>query len=199
MPQIPIQKFADEIAAIPVAEFTHDRVLRFVRENVVDASSLTPYLWFSEEHYTRNLILKTDLFELIAVCWEVGQKSAIHNHRDQNCWMAIPYGRLQVHNFSLIKKDPSSGFCELRSSGQIEINPTNPTEVDPEEPIHQVLNLPSFQSKAISLHVYSRPFNTCEVYDLKEKRYTDVPLVNTSEFGKITDHSLRCQRVELSG
>jgi cysteine dioxygenase len=198
MTRIPIQKFADKLAAIPASDFTHDRVLRFVRENVVETDSLGPYLWFSEEHYTRNLILKTDIFELLAICWEVGQKSAIHNHRDQNCWMAIPYGRLQVHNFALIQKEPSTKFCELRSSGQMEINPNNPTEVDPEEPIHQVLNLPSFGSKAISPHIYSRPFDTCEVYDLKEKSYSDVPLINTSEYGEIIDHSVRCQRISLS-
>jgi cysteine dioxygenase len=196
--KVPIQKFADDLAAIDAAEFTHERVLSFLRSNVVEAQSLAPYLWFSEEHYTRNLIRKTDMFELIAICWEVGQKSAIHNHRDQNCWMAIPYGRLQVHNFTLVKKEPSTGFCELRSSGQLEINPEHPTEVDPEEPIHQVLNLPAFQSKAISLHVYSRPFDTCEVYDLKEKRYSDMPLINTSEYGELVDRSLSCRRISLS-
>ena len=55
--------------------------------------------------------------------------------------------------------------------------------MDPEEPIHQVLNPASFASRAVTLHIYSKPFDTCEVYDLKEKRYQDVLLVNTSEFG----------------
>jgi cysteine dioxygenase type I len=195
--RVSIEDFAKRLAAIPESEFTHDNVLQFTRNNVVDCGSLNPYLWFSDDHYTRNLILKTDLFELIAICWEIGQKSAIHNHRDQNCWMAIPYGKLQVHNFSLVQKNSSTGFCELRSSGQILIDPENPTEVDPEEPIHQVLNLPAFASKAVSLHIYSRPFDSCEVYDLKEKRYQDVPLINTTEYGKLVDSSLRCQRFSL--
>ncbi len=195
--RVSIEDFAKRLAAIPEAEFTHNNVLKFVRNNVVDPGSLSQYLWFSNDHYTRNLILKTDLFELIAICWEVGQKSPIHNHRDQNCWMAIPYGKLQVHNFALIQKEASTGFCELRSSGQILIDPENPTEVDPEEPIHQVLNLSSFASKAVSLHIYSRPFDSCEVYDLKEKRYEDVPLVNTTEYGKLVDSSLRCQLFSL--
>jgi predicted metal-dependent enzyme (double-stranded beta helix superfamily) len=195
--RVSIDDFAKRLAEIPQAEFTHSKVLQFTRSNVVDCESLNPYLWFSDDHYTRNLILKTDLFELIAICWEVGQKSPIHNHRDQNCWMAIPYGKLQVHNFALVQKNSSTGFCELRSSGQILIDPENPTEVDPEEPIHQVLNLSSFGSKAVSLHIYSRPFDSCEVYDLKEKRYQDVPLINTTEYGKLVDNSLRCQKFSL--
>jgi cysteine dioxygenase len=180
---VTIDEFAKRLASIPEAEFTHESVLQFLRENRVDKSTLTPYLYFSPEHYTRNLILRTDLFELIAICWDIGQKSPIHNHRDQRCWMGMPYGKLQIHNFALIKKDQSRHFCELRSNGQLTIDPASPTEVDPQEPIHQVLNLSQFNSRAVSLHIYSRPFDTCEVYDLKTKTYEDVPLINTSEYG----------------
>jgi hypothetical protein len=35
----------------------------------------------------------------------------------------------------------------------------------------------------VTLHIYSRPFDTCEVYDLKARPYDDVRLVNTSEYG----------------
>lgn len=189
---IAINEFARRLAAIPEQEFTHEKILDFLQRNPVERSSLAQYLYFAEDHYTRNLIHKTELFELIAVCWDIGQKSPIHNHRDQNCWMAVPHGKLQVHNFKLIQKDPGTKFCELRSSGQIVMDPDHPQEVDPSEPIHQVLNLPSFHSRAVSLHIYSRPFDTCEVYDLKEKCYEDVPLINTSEYGVLkTDRPLQ--------
>jgi hypothetical protein len=35
----------------------------------------------------------------MTICWEIGQASRIHNHRDQNCWMSAPIGRLKVQNF----------------------------------------------------------------------------------------------------
>lgn len=178
-----IQDFATELAAIPEQEFTHQSVLDFLRSHRVDAASLAPYLYFSREHYTRHLIHRTELFELLAICWESGQKSAIHNHRDQSCWMATAYGTVQVLNFKLIRKDAANGFCELRPDSHFLITPDSPQEVDPDEPIHQVLNPASFASRAVTLHVYSRPFDTCEVYDLAAKRYKDVSLVNTSEFG----------------
>lgn len=178
-----IHNFAEKLSAISDEDFTHQNVLTFLRSHPVDPASLSPYLYFSSEHYTRNLIHKTPLFELLAICWDSGQKSVIHNHRDQKCWMAMPYGRLMVHNFQLIKKDASRSFCELKSSTQFELSPDSPGEVDPEEPIHQVLNLPSYNSRAVSLHIYSRPFDTCEVYDLKAKTYSDVVLVNTTEYG----------------
>jgi len=180
---VSIQDFSERLAAISEDKFTHQGVLEFLRGNRVDVATLEPCLCFSHEHYTRNLIHRTPLFELIAICWESGQKSPVHNHRDQRCWMAVAFGKVMVHNFKLVRKDPATGFCELKSSTQFLIEPNSPQEVDPEEPIHQVLNLPSFASRAVTLHVYSRPFDTCEVYDLKARRYQDVPLANTSEYG----------------
>src|SRR2546425_6180781 len=110
--------------------------------------------------------------------------------------MATAYGRVQVHNFKLVGKDPSTGFCELAPHTHFVITPDSPQEVDPEEPIHQVLNPSSFGSRAVTLHIYSKPFDTCEVYDLKEKRYQDVALVNTSEFGRLKS-GLKIERITL--
>jgi len=180
---IPIQEFSANLSAIPESEFTHAGILAFLRNHRIDPATLEPYLFYSRERYTRNLIHKTDLFELLAICWECGQNSAIHNHRDQCCWMATALGKVQVHNFRLIRKDPKTRFCELESSSHFLITPDSPQEVDPEEPIHQVVNPVSFGSRAVTLHIYSKPFDTCEVYDLKEKQYCDVALVNTSEYG----------------
>ncbi len=180
-----IQNFTAGLAAIPEREFTHENVLEFMRKNRVDCSSLEPYTYFSASHYTRNLVFRSDVFELLAICWESGQKSAIHNHRDQSCWMAMAYGKVQVHNFELIRKDPATHFCLLRSSSRFLIETDRPQEVDPEEPIHQVLNLASFGARAVTLHVYSKPYDSCEVYDLKAKRYDDVKLSNTTEYGVV--------------
>jgi hypothetical protein len=193
---VSIEDFSRRLAAIPAKDFTHEGVMEFLRRNRVDPDSLAPHLYFCREHYTRNLIQRTPLYELIAICWESGQKSAIHNHRDQSCWMATAYGKVQVHNFKLIRKDPSTGYCELESSGQFLIEPDSPQEVDPEEPIHQVLNLPSFGSRAVTLHVYSRPFDTCEIYDLRNKHYEGVRLSNTSEFG-VLKMDLQVEKVHL--
>lgn len=180
---IAISRFADQLSEIPESDFTHQGILDFLKDHPIDMTSMGEYLYFAPDHYTRNLIRKTELFELIAICWEVGQKSPIHNHRDQNCWMAVPYGKLQVHDFAVVRKVEASGYCALKSSRTFLIEPGSPAEVDPSEPVHQVLNPASFRSRAVSLHIYSRPFDTCEVYELKGKSYQEVQLVNTSEYG----------------
>jgi len=55
-----------------------------VRASPVDPKSIDSYLLWDRQHYTRNLIDKTSLYELIAICWDIGQGSSIHNHKDQN-------------------------------------------------------------------------------------------------------------------
>jgi cysteine dioxygenase len=193
---VPIEEFANGLASIPETQFTDQAVLDTLRRNRVDVLSLAPYLYFSGERYTRNLIHRTPLFELIAICWENGQRSAIHNHRDQRCWMAMAYGKVRVQNFRLVQKGADTGFCELEASTQFVIDLDSPQEVDPVEPIHQVVNPHSFGSRAVTLHVYSRPFDTCEVYDLKTKRYEDVKLVNATEYG-VVKTAMKLEKVTL--
>src|SRR5579863_7564896 len=108
-----IQELAAGLSAIPDAEFTHEGVLSYLRRHPVNPASLDRYLYFCAEHYTRHLIHRTPLFELLAICWDSGQRSAIHNHRGQRCWMAIAYGKVQVQNFRLVSKDASRHYCEL--------------------------------------------------------------------------------------
>jgi cysteine dioxygenase len=53
------------------------------------------------------------------------------------------------------------------------------------EPVHEVMNLAEFNQRAVSIHIYSKPFDTCEVYYLDKDAYADVPLFFTSEYGKL--------------
>src|SRR5207237_8489012 len=73
-------------------------LLSLLTSTPVAPDTLVRYSAWDRQHYTRNLIDKTPLYELVAICWEVGKASSVHNHRDQNCWMAVPIGRLLVDN-----------------------------------------------------------------------------------------------------
>ncbi|MGB8592889.1 MAG: cysteine dioxygenase family protein [Candidatus Acidiferrales bacterium] len=181
-----IDEWVKKLAAIPEREFTIPRVESFVQEHHASAESLEPYLFYARSHYTRNLIYKCDLFEIIAICWESGQVSRIHNHRDQNCWMAVPVGKLRVQNFRVEQQNKQSGTCRLVPSNFYDMDADHPGVVQPEEPVHQVLNLPEFGGRAATLHIYSRPYSSCEIYSLDKGVYSDVPLHYSSEYGKLS-------------
>ena len=186
--QISIQDFVAELHKFPASAFEHTgEVLAFLQRTSASPESLAPYLNWDRQHYTRNLIDKTPLYELIAICWEVGQVSSVHNHRDQNCWMAVPIGRLQVENFHLVSQDVDRGCCELAPTETVEMNPTQPCAVDPADPVHRVVNPKQFGERAVSLHIYSRPFDTCVVYSPEQGTCGVIKLHYTTMFGKAGD------------
>jgi cysteine dioxygenase len=183
--QIPIQDFVAELRKFPEPAFDQTRRLhKFLQDVPVNPDSLSSYLTWDRQHYTRNLIDKTPLYELVAICWEVGQASSIHNHRDQNCWMAVPLGRLLVENFHVVQQDIAQGKSTIEPTDTVEMNAAHPCAVDPLEPVHRVFNPREFNQRAVSLHVYSRPFDTCVVYSAEQGTCGEIKLHYTTEYGK---------------
>jgi cysteine dioxygenase len=182
---VPIQTLVEGLRRLPESAFDKtETVRRFLQDTPVASDTLTPYLTWDRQHYTRNLIDRTPLYELMAICWEVGQISSVHNHRDQNCWMAVPLGRLLVENFHLVEQDLDSGQCRLEPLNTVEMNIAQPCAVDPADPVHRVINPKEFNQRAVSLHVYSRPFDTCVVYSPEQGTCGEIRLHFNTEYGK---------------
>ncbi len=181
-----IDEWVKKLSAIPEKNFSIPAVFEFTARNAIQPETLQPYMYYAKSHYTRNLIHKSELFEVLAICWNVGQVSRIHNHRDQNCWMVTPVGRLRVQNFRVENRDAAHGQCKLVPTDAYDMDPTHPAVVQPEEPVHQVLNLPEFNQQATSVHIYSYPYASCEVYSIDKGAYSDVPLHYSSEYGKLS-------------
>jgi len=183
--QISIEHFVAELRKFPESAFDQTgQIHKFLRDTPLNPDSLAPYLTWDRQHYTRNLIDKTPLYELIAICWEVGQISSVHNHKDQNCWMAVPIGRLLVENFHVIHQNLAAGKSTIKATETIEMNISHPCAVDPLEPVHRVLNPREFNQRAVSVHVYSRPFDTCVVYSPEQGTCGEIELHYTTEYGK---------------
>jgi cysteine dioxygenase len=180
-----IDDFVAGLRGIGEARFSRQTVLAEFGRVVLDPSSLERYMFFCATHYTRNLIYRDDLFEVLALCWEKGQGSAIHNHRDQECWMGVPVGKLAVQNYRVLAFDEEAMTSRLAPSSTYVIDPTHPAAVDPTEPVHAVLNSAEFDRRAVSVHVYSRPFDSCLVYQLESGRCWNAPLDYTSRHGEL--------------
>jgi cysteine dioxygenase len=181
---VPVSDLVAALRRFPADAFDHtSELLAFLRDHPVAPETLAPYLNWNQQHYTRNLIDKTPLYELIAICWEVGQGSSIHNHRDQNCWMAVPIGKLLVQNYHVLSQEIVAGTCHIEPADIVEMNPAQPCAVNPQEPVHRVYNPRDFNQRAVSLHVYSRPFDTCIVYSAEQGTCGEIKLHYNTEFG----------------
>jgi len=180
---IGIDEFVEGLKNLPV--FAPADVFAYIQKHPVAPESLRRYLFFSPASYTRNLIFKNDWFELLALCWDIGQSSRIHNHCGQQCWMAVPIGKLKVQNYSVEEQDPKTKRCRLAVSTSYWMTPDSPAQVDQNEPVHAVVNLAESRARAVSLHIYSNPIDSCEVYSLETGTYRDVPLHYTSQYGRL--------------
>ena len=182
---VSVEKLIDGLCSISDEEFTCDNVYRFLGKNPVDVDSIARYFYWSDNFYTRNLIYKDARFEMMAICWEKGQVSRIHNHADQKCWMMVATGKLRGQNFRAVETDEAKGYCKLVETDRFDLSDCLAAKVELEEPIHQVLNLPEFDERAVSLHIYSKPYDTCLSYCRQTDTFKEVPLFYTSIDGKL--------------
>ncbi|MAF64552.1 MAG: hypothetical protein CMJ84_02680 [Planctomycetes bacterium] len=113
---------------------------------------------FVEGGYTRNLLFRDERYELLALCWSPGQESPIHNHMGQRCWMGVLEGRIEE-----VQYQPPTGEGPLVEKGLRVFEPGQVAFITDEIGLHLVR--PADGSPAVSLHLYSRPFEFCRGYD----------------------------------
>ena len=191
MKKVKISNLIGDLRSVPDAEFECDNIYQLLASNPVDISTIEPFLFWSEKFYTRNLIYKDERFEMMALCWERGQVSRVHNHADQRCWMTVPVGKLRGQNFAVAEMDEDRGYCKLTETDRFDLSDCLAAKVELEQPIHQILNLAEFDERAISLHIYSKPFDSCISYCRDTDTFKQVPLFYTSIDGRL------CENVRL--
>lgn len=169
------------------ASFTCQNVYDYLGSTPVDTDSIQRYLHWSPKFYTRNLVYKDDRFEVMAICWESGQVSRVHNHSDQKCWMTVPTGRLRGQNFAVAEMDEARGHCRLVETDSFELSDCLAAKVELEEPIHQILNLAEYDQRAVSIHIYSKPYDKCLSYCRVTDTFSEVQLSYTSIDGRLCD------------
>ncbi|MEJ7700055.1 MAG: cysteine dioxygenase family protein [Pyrinomonadaceae bacterium] len=185
MKTVRVENLIKGLCDISDADFTCDNVYQFLARNPIDVDTIAPYFFWSKNFYTRNLIYKDERFELMALCWDKGQVSRIHNHADQMCWMTVPVGKLRGQNFRILEIEEANGFCKLQETDQFDLSDCLAAKVELEEPVHQILNLSEFDERAVSLHIYSKPFEKCLSYCRETDRFAEVSLYYTSVRGKL--------------
>lgn len=126
---------------------------------------LKDYTFWNKLSYTRNLISKTESFELFVCCWEPGQASRLHDLNGQSGWIKVISGDLTFSTGSLEDGQPKLGKQEVLSEGEMYV--------------HNKSKMYSIQNqtgkRAISLHLYSLPIT---YYKVLNGSGTDVQNLN---------------------
>jgi cysteine dioxygenase len=178
---------------------TKELVRQFVDATRLPPEELKQYTFFRDEYYTRNLIYKDDLFEVMTICWKPGQKTAIHTHNGQLGWMSVSQGDVAVHNYRYLTCNAPEnqnviGIDCLGGATHIELERLATEHcshnggiitVDKLQTIHQIENQDRASSGCISLHIYSKPFDSCVAFDLEKHRCYRRTLSYFSQYGKV--------------
>lgn len=176
-PSVGMSEFVEKLNKFSYKNFPEDEIYKMLQNNPFPIELLEPYIFYSDIRYTRNLIHKAPDFELILMCWNAGQYSAIHGHEGQKCWMRVEKGALEFTDY---QEEPGSSSKMLK---KINVKTGKFGFIDGPALIHKVANTSGNQ--AISLHIYASPFDQCDIYDLDLNQKKKLPLGYHSIHGKL--------------
>lgn len=179
--EISIESFLTDVNDIRRQGFATEAIHAYLRETLIEPASLQRYILFRPDRYTRNLVYKDDAFELLVICWNVGQHAPVHGHEGERCWSRVEQGKLFFCNYREVSENPlivqqiTEPYCGDRG------------HLDGPADIHKVENPSSLREPAVSLHLYSHPYDQCDIYDLAKNEKRQVRLCYDSLYGKLID------------
>ncbi len=145
---------------------------RIIRSFNLPISSFESFCSWSNESYTRNCIVENDKFQLILLCWEEGQKTPIHDHGGEECWVKIIQGEFK------------ETIYKVNSSGELNLTKTSISKTGDISYMidfmgcHCLENISS--GKSMSLHLYAKPIHNCNLFDEKSGKSTPKKLSYTT-------------------
>lgn len=134
----------------------------------IPASDFIKYAHWKADGYARNCIIKTPNFELILICWNGNDITPIHCHNEQKCWVYMVDGEMTEIRF----KQNNAG--DLSECNKLEMVPGNLTYMHDSMGFHLLKN--TSEQKAMTLHLYMKPIDTCNVFNDSENCFENKTL-----------------------
>ena len=182
---VSIQTLVEGLRQLPESLFgPTEPIRRFLQETPVNADSLAPYLELGpaalhSQSDRPHSAVRIDGHLLGSRAGQFSAQSSRPELLDGRPHRALAGGEL-----SSGRQDLQGGSCCLEPTNTVEMNISQPCAVDPADPVHRVVNPKEFNQRAVSLHVYSRPFDTCVVYSPEQGTCGEIKLHFNTEYGK---------------
>jgi len=170
MKQVSLPEFIEFLSTQSASDFKGTSVNQFLAEHFVPQDDYLPFIYFREETYGRNLVYRSELFELLVITWLPQQRTPIHDHSGQRCWMTLQSGSLHFKNYKV-----GADGSELVVSGPVEVHSAGENVyIDDGLGVHSIANATS--RPAISVHLYAGPIAACRIYNEKRRCFDTVQL-----------------------
>ena len=154
-----LDEFVTRMTQLTAPSVDRGAVQRFLDSHTIEPASIERYLRFHDGRYTRHLVFKSPTVELLVLCWSRGSRAPIHGHEGELCWARVERGRLRFTSYRELSRSP------------LRLAPTGPPVegapgyVDGPADIHAV---DTVDADAVSLHVYVKPYDECDIYDVEQ-------------------------------
>jgi cysteine dioxygenase len=175
----------ERLERLDASQVTPERVTGLLGEGLIDEASLRRYLCFRDDKYARIGVHRSELFDVLVLCWRPGQLTPVHNHNGQMGWVRLLRGRIEETTWRLqgggstpdltaveIDDEGVGHGVELEPTGHSEVaDPGTVVSVDRVRAIHRLGNprRHAGDEPAVTLHVYSRPHDTCLTFDVEAR------------------------------
>lgn len=160
---------------MPCSELTEDKLYELAQRLVVDSALLAPYIQFNQGGYARNVLYRDEKFEVICLCWEPGQATAVHNHGGSFGVVYVYEGTLEVQTYRRTDDGSVPGQAKLENIGDYRVA-AGSLLLDRRNSIHRLGNPAGATRGAVSLHFYAGPLDTMEIFDPETDRVAVKPM-----------------------
>jgi cysteine dioxygenase len=181
---VPVEQFVDGIRELSQGLITKQAIYDYLVAWEIRRDDLERFKQWLPDRHTRNKIFRNDMIEVMLICWPIGAITPLHTHNGQLGWMTMLEGKLIVENYRKVECNrPENqqvvGIDCLAGATKIDMKllgtelcvPGGPLNtVDKTQTIHRIKNLTEWNERAVSMHIYSRPIDSCVVFDLDEGR-----------------------------
>ncbi len=178
------EEFVEGVRNLSAGTITKQKIHDYLVAFEIRADELERYKQWMPDRHTRNKIFRNEMIEVMLICWPIGAVTPLHTHNGQLGWMTMIEGKLIVENYRKIECNrPENqqvvGMDCLAGATRLEMEhlgnemaiPGGPVNtVDKTQTIHRILNLAEWNERAVSMHVYSRPIDSCVVFDMDAQR-----------------------------
>jgi len=172
------QLFEDDVVDV-------DHVMQVFNSYKSNPAEWKKFAKFDRYRYTRNLVDEGNgKFNLMLLCWGEGHMSSIHDHADAHCFMKMLDGTLREVRFAWPEENAQSEeISEMKTVGEHALETNQVSYMSDSLGLHRVEN-PSHVDRSVSLHLYSPPFESCQVFDQRTGKKAAAKVTFWSKFGE---------------
>jgi cysteine dioxygenase len=139
-----------------------ERLAAHLGATTLGFDDVTPYAFFEERSYRRNLLHTGPAYQALVLCWRNGQRSPIHDHRGSSCGVRVLRGVATETRFTLSR----NGLVLATHSRELAEGSVCASQ---DADIHQMSNLQAGGADLVTLHVYSPPLLQMGTYSLTDR------------------------------